>query len=93
MRGFPDRTSRSIVDGIRADLLVKECGAKKLIGRRVVTPALGSYPGGLVTIIEVGHDDSAPEIVFLVQHDTWRDPDISDDGTMGIFDYELVKLK
>lgn len=75
---------------MRAGTLARRMG-KKLVGRQVITPAEGAYPGGLATVTEVGHDPKAPEIVFLVQHPTWRDED-DGDGIMGIFEYEEVEL-
>lgn len=72
-----------------ASSLVKKMG-KRLVGRKVKTPAMGEYPGGIATVIEVGHDKNAPEISFMVEHPTWKD----DEGNseMGVFEYEAVTL-
>jgi hypothetical protein len=66
-----------------------------LIGRKIDTPdwrdAHGnSYPGGIATIVEVAPDENAPEIVFTVEHPTWRE---DGDGRIGIFENEEVILK
>lgn len=90
MRGFPDRTDWA-TDGVSARKLVAEVGAKKLVGKRVMTQRYGDWPGGPATITEVGHDAGAPEIAFLVKHDTWSRGD-DDDGIMGVFEYEVVRL-
>lgn len=63
---------------------------KRLVGKYVITPAMGAYPGGLAKVIEVGHDPDAPEIAFLVEHVTWKDEDGS--ATMGIFENEAVQI-
>ena len=55
-----------------------------LVGRRVVTPAMGDYPGGEATIVELAPDPNAPEIVFTVRHPQW--------GEIGVFAYEEVTL-
>ena len=55
-----------------------------LVGRKVITPAMGDYPGGEATIIEVAPDPNAPEIVFNVRHAEW--------GEIGVFAYEEVSL-
>jgi hypothetical protein len=92
MRGFEDRTFDAQFDGVSARKLVAEVGAKKLVGKRVMTQKFGDWPGGPAIITEVGHDKNAPEISFLVKHDTWRGLDELDDGIMGVFSYEVVKL-
>ncbi len=70
--------------------LVRNMG-KKLIGRKVITPPMGSYPGGLAQVIEIHPDPAAPEIVFNVENPAWRD----DNGThvIGVFGYEYVELQ
>lgn len=90
MRGFPDRAIGDS-DGIRADTLVAEVGAKKLIGRWVRTQRYGDYPGGLARITEVAPDPKATEIVFVVFNPHWIHEDFPDQ-TIGVFDYEIVCL-
>jgi hypothetical protein len=66
---------------------------KRLIGMKVKTEAYGDYPGGIATIMELHPDPEAPEIVFNVQHPTWRgDENDLSDGVIGIFDHEGVEL-
>lgn len=66
-----------------AQALVDAWG-KKLIGRRVVTIAIGEYPGGVATVTEILPDPGAPEIVFQVKHPTY--------GPMGVFNFEPCEL-
>lgn len=66
-----------------AGALVKAEGAK-LIGRAVITPQYGDYPGGRAVITELGSDPNAPEIVFHVKHPTF--------GECGVFENEEVVL-
>jgi len=78
-----------IIDNERADVvtaktLVKRLG-QKLIGRTVMTPQLGDYPGGAAVVIEIAPDPIiAPEISFTVNHPTF--------GECGVFEYERVRL-
>lgn len=53
-----------------------------LIGKIVMTEAIGEYPGGPAEVIELEPDPNAPEIVFQVRHATF--------GEIGVFDHELV---
>lgn len=55
-----------------------------LVGRRVITEAIGEYPGGEAEVIQIQPDPEAPEIVFQVKHPTY--------GEMGVFDYEDISL-
>lgn len=68
---------------IKAKRLVRVHGAS-LVGKQVVTPAIGDYPGGKSIVMEVAPDPNAPEIVFTVKHPTF--------GECGVFDYEMVRL-
>ncbi len=70
---------------MRADMVVKLLG-KELIGKTVVTPAMGEYPGGEAVVTELGEPYS--DIVFIVEHLTWKDDEGCSD--MGIFEYEEV---
>lgn len=74
---------------MKAEELVAVIG-HRLIGRTVLTPALGCYPGGHAQVVELHPDPGAPEIVFNVEHPSWKD----DEGNsiMGIFEYEDVEL-
>ena len=72
-----------------AKKLVKRLG-KDLIGRTVFTPAMGEYPGGYAKVIEIHPDPGAPEIVFNVEHPTWKDDE--DNNIMGVFENEDVSL-
>ncbi len=70
---------------MRADEVVKLLGSD-LIGRNVITPAMGEYPGGRAVVIELG--DPNCDIVFYVTHPTWADDE--GDSKMGIFEYEEI---
>lgn len=74
---------------MNAKELVGEMGCR-LIGRTVLTPAMGEYPGGLAKVVELHPDPGAPEIVFNVAHPTWKDDE--DNNIMGVFEYEDVEL-
>lgn len=70
-----------------------DCYGGRLVGRQIITQAIGSYVGGIAKIIGIIPDVEAPEIVFQVQHPTWRDKDDPEsDGTIGIFHDEQVQL-
>lgn len=75
---------------MRASELVAQMGAD-LVGLRVMTEAIGDYPGGPATVVELTPDPGAPEIVCQVRHDSWRDIR-SDTGQMGIFEHEELSL-
>ena len=62
--------------------LAVELWGKKLIGQKVLTEQIGSYPGGVATIIELAPDPAAPEIVFEVEHPTFAE--------IGVFEWEDV---
>lgn len=68
---------------MKAKQLVKKLG-KKLLGKEVNTPAVGEYPGGVATVIEIRPDRNAPEIVFQVNLPGW--------GEIGVFEHEEVSL-
>ncbi len=70
--------------GVRAARLVDALG-DALVGRSVLTVAMGEYPGGVAIVTEVRPDPAAPDIAFLVRHPTF--------GTIGVFDCEQVTLK
>ena len=46
--------------------VVKKYG-KSLVGKRVMTQAVGEWPGGEAIVTKVRHDKNAPEIVCLVR--------------------------
>jgi hypothetical protein len=72
-------------------------GRDELIGRKILTEAIGAWPGGLAEIIDVIPDPNAPEIVFEVRG---LDPEVQyainagalEDETIGVFGYEEVEL-
>lgn len=68
---------------VTAKKLVKAHG-RNLVGKKVVTQAMGEYPGGIATVIEIAPDFTAPEIVFDVEHPTF--------GRIGVFENEPVRL-
>lgn len=55
-----------------------------LLGRQVVTPPMGSYPGGVSTVTEILPDPAAPEILFHIDHPTF--------GPCGVFDFEECEV-
>lgn len=68
---------------MNARALVQKLG-KHLVGRSVNTSAVGDYPGGVATVIEIEPDKNAPEIVFQVNLPGW--------GDIGVFEHEEVSL-
>ena len=50
---------------MKANQLVQKLG-QKLLGKKVNTPAVGEYPGGVATVIQLAPDQNAPEIAFQV---------------------------
>lgn len=68
---------------MRCDTLVGRFG-HGLIGRRVDTPPLGEYPGGIATITRITPDPNAPEIVFQVT--------LFGYGSIGMFAHEVVRM-
>ena len=54
-----------------------------LVGRQIITEAVGDWPGGVATITQSMPDPAAPEIVYQVE---------SAHGEIGIFDGEEVTL-
>ena len=67
---------------MKANELVKKLGAK-LLGKKVNTPAVGEYPGGLATVVQIAPDQSAPEIAFQVNLSQW--------GDIGVLEHEDVR--
>lgn len=63
--------------------LVRKLGSA-LIGRKVVTVPFGDWKGGEATVLDLGTDPKAPEIVMNVRSDTL--------GEIGVFWYEPIKL-
>lgn len=63
-----------------------------IIGLRVLTEAIGTYPGGVARIIEVAPDPAAPEIAVQVRHETEIDPETGKLWEIGIFDCEMLIL-
>lgn len=68
---------------MKAEVLVSSIG-KSLVGKKVITKAMGDYPGGVAIVETIQPDPNAPEISFNVSHPTA--------GMMGIFDYEEVDV-
>lgn len=66
-----------------AEALVARMG-EELVGRHVMTEALGEYPGGRAKVVELTPDPEAPEIVYQVVHPTF--------GAIGVFESELGTL-
>jgi hypothetical protein len=73
-----------------AKSLVKRMG-KKLIGRTVITPAMGSYPGGPAKVVKIRPDLAAPDIAFNVENPAWTGH--GGGHIIGIFFYEDVELQ
>jgi hypothetical protein len=63
--------------------LVQKLG-QKLVGNKVNTPAVGEYPGGVATVIQMAPDPKAPDIVFQVHLPNW--------GEVGVLGHETVSL-
>lgn len=55
---------------------------EKVIGWRILTCAIGKWPGGPAEIIDLGDDPNAPEIVMNVLNDKGK--------SIGVFDHEDV---
>ncbi len=68
---------------MKANQLVQKLG-QKLLGQKVNTPALGEYPGGVATVIQLAPDENAPEIAFQVSLPHY--------GDIGVFETEDVSL-
>lgn len=84
MKSLPEIVrDNDIAATVSAKKLVKKHG-QSLVGKKIVTPAMGDYPGGVATVIEIAPDFTAPEIVFDVEHPTF--------GKIGVFEYEQVRL-
>jgi hypothetical protein len=70
--------------------LVNRLGSA-LIGRTVITRTYGIYSGGKARVVEIYPDPNAPEIVFNVQNDNWKDS--NGDSIIGVFENEQVDLQ
>jgi hypothetical protein len=68
---------------MKANQLVQKLGTK-LLGKKVNTTAVGEYPGGVATVIQLAPDENAPEIAFQVN--------LPNFGEMGVFEHEQVSL-
>jgi hypothetical protein len=68
---------------MKAKELVKKLG-NNLLGKKVNTPALGEYPGGLATVTQIAPDKNAPEIAFQINLAQW--------GQTGVFGHEDVSV-
>jgi len=68
-----------------------ELYSKRLVGLRVNTEKMGSYPGGMAIVTKVAPDKTAPEIVMEVAHLTWENGDGS--NLMGIFEGEAIGIE
>ena len=68
---------------MKANQLVQKLG-QKLLGKKVNTPAVGDYPGGVATVIQLAPDQNAPEIAFQVS--------LPQLGEVGVFGHENVSL-
>jgi len=66
---------------MQADKMVAKHGSS-LIGRTLITSAMGDYPGGLAKVTQINPDPAAPEISIQVEHPSF--------GSIGIFENELV---
>ena len=66
-----------------------EMARDRLLGRMVLTKALGYYPGGEAKVVELAPDPGAPEIRFVVEH-----PIREQTGRrrIGVFEWEEVVL-
>ena len=63
---------------------LKSVLGQRLVGRQVVTEAIGFWPGGLAEVIDIEPDPEAPDIVFRVRSSVY--------GEVGIFEGETVEL-
>jgi hypothetical protein len=68
---------------MKANQLVEKLG-QKLLGQKVNTPAVGDYPGGVATVVQLAPDQNAPEIVFQVK--------LPQFGEVGVFGQEDVSV-
>jgi hypothetical protein len=68
---------------MKANQPVQKLG-NKLVGKKVNTPAMGEYPGGVATVIGIAPETKAPEIAFQVNLGQW--------GKMVVFGHEDVSL-
>jgi hypothetical protein len=68
---------------MKANQLVQKLG-QKLLGQMVNTPAMGEYPGGVATVVQLAPDQNAPEIAFQVNLPQW--------GEIGVFEHENVSV-
>ena len=68
---------------MKANQLIQKLG-NKLLGKKVNTPAVGEYPGGVATVIQIAPDQNAPDIAFQVN--------LKQFGDIGVFEHEEVSL-
>ena len=68
---------------MKANQLVAKLG-DKLLGKKVNTPAMGEYPGGMATVIRIAPEPKAPDIALQVNLAHW--------GKMVVFGHEDVSL-
>lgn len=73
---------------MRADTILSLYGTA-LIGKQILTPALGDYPGGWATVTEINPDENAPDIPFMVDNPSWI---YAGDGRIGILEYEQCMI-
>lgn len=60
-----------------------------LLGRVIVTEAIGEWPGGIADIIEIAPDEG---IAFQVRHKTVKNPENGKLWEIGVLEYETVIL-
>lgn len=84
------QTGKNVLEITAWDLIAEH--GPDLVGRRIWTMPNGGWPGGVARVIELYHDEGAPEIVLQVQglepHLEYPD----DDRIIGVFDYERCYL-
>ena len=66
-----------------------ELAGVRLLGRTVLTEAIGYYAGGEARIVELAPDPGAPEILFTVEHPTREQ---ACRRRIGVFEWEEVVL-
>jgi hypothetical protein len=66
--------------------------AEALVGRIVMTEAIGHWPGGPAEVIEFMPDVEAPEIPYQVRHIHWAGDDLIENGEIGLFENEEIQI-
>jgi hypothetical protein len=66
-----------------------EVAGDRLIGRRVLTEAIGFYPRRAALVVEMAPDPGVPEIIFTVVHPA---PGPAGCAKRGVFEWEEVLL-